>query len=198
MKYSFVLLLVNLIIFSGCNHVTFRRHINANLNDSKSINKGGTFDEQFAISTAEIINAISKNINTKDNSGSIEKLEIETINLKINLLPNNTATLIRNVKFILEKTNSTLLKFDDSGKFVNSATVFALNKFIDTKIALGFKDDLIKNLATNKPETFFIKVSGAFPAGEFFRGTISLEFKASMDVVTCELIPFGLGPSDCF
>lgn len=195
-SYIFIILLG--FIFSHCNHVTFRRNINVNLNDKGDFNQSTSFTKEYSISTTQIVNAVSKNIDAKN--ARIEKLEIKSMKILVDLLPGNTATSIHNVSFTLKKlgTSDVLAKLNDSGKFINSATVYALNKFIEAKILLGFKEDIAKGLATGKLEIYKIEMKGSIPAGQTLKGSISLQIEASMEAVTCELVPFGLGPSECF
>lgn len=198
MKPFCFLIIWSVLIFSNCNYVTFRRNVNVNIDDTRSINQITSFNQKFSISSAPILNAITENIDAS--SARIEKLEIKSMKLVINLLPGNTATSIHNVSFTLAQgftEKKTLISFTDSGKFINAGTVFVLNKFIDGKIALGFKDDISRSLATGKTEFFDIEMKGSIPAGQVLKVSISYQIEASVEAVTCERVPLGLGPSEC-
>lgn len=192
------LILFSILIFSNCNYVTFRRNINVNLNDTGVFNQTSTFGKKYTISTGKIINAVAENINAS--SARIEKLEIKAMKIEVNLLPGNTATSVHNISFTLaqgfsEKKN--LISVNESVKFINTGSVFVLNKFIEGKILLGFKNDLAKSLATGKSEFFDIDMKGSIPAGQLLKCSIQLQIEASVEAVTCEQVPFGLGPSEC-
>ncbi len=192
------LILFSILIFSNCNYVTFRRNINVNLNDTGVFNQTSTFSKKYTISTGKIINAVAENINAS--SARIEKLEIKAMKIEVNLLPGNTATSVHNISFTLaqgfsEKKN--LISVNESVKFINTGSVFVLNKFIEGKILLGFKNDLAKGLATGKSEFFDIDMKGSIPAGQLLKCSIQLQIEASVEAVTCEQVPFGLGPSEC-
>lgn len=195
-----MILLVSLSLFSwSCNYIVMKRHLNINIDDALAFDQGGTFTKEFKISTADIINAVSENVNTK--TGKIEKLEIETIQLAISLAPNNTANSIHNIHVKLGKNwpeeGESLLKFDTTRVPVNRGIVYVANNLIIFKGISAIKKSLAQNLVTGKSTIFSLNMSGVIPAGEAFRGTIKLVLKASMDVETCEKVPLGIGPSEC-
>ncbi len=199
MKYLILVILSSMFLLQNCNYVTFTRHLNVNLDDSKSFSQSGTFKKTYLISTTKIINAITENIDSK--SARIEKLEIESMKLKVSLLPNNTASSIHNIHIRLAKgwseNSQTLVKLDTSRIIVNKAIIYVVNAYLDLKGVGVLKKDLVKNLATGNPQVFELEMQGLIPTGQTFLGNIALELKATMDAVTCEKVPLGLGPSEC-
>ncbi len=198
MKSIFYLILLG-ATWSSCNYVTFHRHINVNVDDVKTFDQAGAFEKTYNISSNKIINAVTEHIDSK--KGRIEKLEIESIKVVVGLLPNNTASSVHNVHVRLGKgwlgEGESLVKLDTSRLSINSAEVFVVNTFMILKGVDILKNELVKNLATGIPQVFELKMTGTIPAGQMFRGSLKLVIKASMDVVTCEQVPFGVGPSDC-
>lgn len=196
---SFIYLILLSATLSSCNYITLRRHINVNVDDVKSFDQTGAFEKIYFINSGKIINAVTENVDTK--SGSIEKLEIESIQITVGLLPNNTASSVHNVHVRLGKgfveEGESLVKLDTSRLSINSATVFLVNNFMIFKGVSILKRELVKNLATGQSQAFELKLAGTIPAGQVFRGSMKLIIKASMDVVTCEKVPIGLGPSEC-
>ncbi|HNR08924.1 MAG TPA: hypothetical protein PKM27_16515 [Saprospiraceae bacterium] len=198
MKSLFFLSLLT-VAWSSCNYITLRRHLNVNVDDVKTYDQSGAFEKSYFINTEKIINAVTENVNTE--GGSIEKLEIESIQITVGLLPNNTASSVHNVHVRLGngfvQAGESLVKLDTSRLPINSATVFLVNNFMIFKGVSILKTELVKKLATGQFEFFELKLAGTIPAGQVFRGSMKLIIKASMDVVTCERVPIGLGPSEC-
>lgn len=196
---SFIYLMLLSATWTSCNYITLRRHINVNVDDVKSFDQAGAFEKSYIISSGKIINAVTENVDTK--GGSIEKLEIESIQITVGLLPNNTASSVHNVHVRLGngfvEVGESLVKLDTSRLPINSATTFLVNSYMIFKGVGILKRELVKNLATRQPEIFELKLAGTIPAGQVFRGSMKLIIKASMDVVTCEKVPIGLGPSEC-
>lgn len=196
---SFIYLILLSATLSSCNYITLRRHINVNVDDVKSFDQTGAFEKIYFINSGKIINAVTENVDTK--SGSIEKLEIESIQITVGLLPNNTTSSVHNVHVRLGKgfveEGESLVKLDTSRLSINSAAVFLVNNFMIFKGVSILKRELVKNLATGQSQVFELKLAGTIPAGQVFQGSMKLIIKASMDVVTCEKVPIGLGPSEC-
>lgn len=183
----------------SCNFVTLHRHINVDLDDNKNFEQTGTFSKTFDFYSHTLINAISENIDAKN--ARIENLQIESLQIAISLNSANTATSIHNVHIKLKSgwgdDGASLVNLDTARISTNKATVFIANTYLVFKGVEKVKEALLKNLVTNVDNHFTLEMSGFFPSGQVFSGNVKLILEATMDAVTCEKVPFGLGPSEC-
>jgi hypothetical protein len=200
MKKLFFGVLTAVLVISGCSYISVERHIMVNLDDVQPFEASNQFDKKFKISTGQIINAITDNIDTKNNP-TIKNLQIEKLQLSISLLPNNSATSLHNIHIRLGKgwptQGETLAKLDTSRVPVNQGLIYAANVFLVLKGVEQVKKGLNDFLVTKQGTEFELDMSGFIPAGQVFRGSIKLILRASFDAVTCEEVPIGFGPSEC-
>lgn len=200
MKKLIFLCLMSVFVLEGCNYIRMKRHLTINIDDTKSFDQSGQIDKLYLLSTGNIINSLEKNINTKE-SVTIENLEIETLQLSIALLPNNTASSLHNIHIKLGKgwsgEGESLVKLDTSRIPVNQGLIYLANSYMIFKGVSAVKKSLTDFLVTKQGTLFELNMSGFVPAGQAFRGSIKLVLKTSFDAITCEKVPIGLGPSEC-
>ncbi|MDZ4708934.1 MAG: hypothetical protein SH818_11095 [Saprospiraceae bacterium] len=203
MNKIILLSLISILVMCGCercfNHAEMRRHINVNLDDMKAFDQSGEIKKEFIFDSKDFINAVTDNIDAKD--ATIENMQIETLQLSVSLAANNTATSLNNLHFKLGQgwgaEGASLLKHDLPFTFVNWATVKVANEFMIFRGVEQVKNGWAKAIASKGVQQFKLEMSAIVPAGTTFRGSIKLILVASMDAVTCELVPYGLGPSEC-
>jgi hypothetical protein len=187
-KNPFLFAILLLMVTIGCNRARFERTINFNLAGSKDINLKSPIAADISITTADLINKIS---DLNATSGTFEKIEIETLQLKIKLLPNNTATGLNNLKIILTDISSTELIHEVKDRFpINQATVLGLNTYIVFKGVDKLKKSLQDVLAGKKLVFLTFKLNANLLPGEELKATVTYEIKGSCNAVTCETVAF--------
>lgn len=199
---SLIALFLFAISISSCNYVQFKRHLEGNIASTLNFNETGTVTKSFKVSTAQFLKKLDQNIDSKD-VADIENIQISDLAMTADLTAGNTATLLKNVRIALVSTVSdTIYKLNEDTQLLNRTNLLLFKGLIDPRagalglVAVKFKIEEAIRKRSNEAGT--LSLSFTLPAGQKLTGVISLSFKVSLDAVTCEQVPFGLGPSECF
>mgnify|MGYP001012908738 CR=1 FL=1 len=178
----------------SCNYVRFTRHLEGRIGDEIFFSSGGQVLQKYFLSATDLVNRLSDNINPS--TSKITNIQISDIRMKVSLSPGNTASILKNINCSVTSLKDTLYSYNSEWKFVESS-VFLVNAYIKN-IGLDLLKSKIEEAIVNKLNTIgYLNLGFTVPSGEKIIGSIKISLTVSMDVITCEKVPFGLGPSEC-
>ncbi len=202
MNFISVLLTTLMLTMAGscCNYVKFKRHIEKNIGDSHTFNAQGNVTKLYYLSLNDLVNYLDQEINSKKTS-NLENFQINNISLSVSRNNENTASYLSNIKGELvgrgNSASSTLFKIDTNHVFTGITNVIKLNAALKLAAVTTLGSTIQDAILKKNLNAISLNIMFTVPPSQKLVADISFACTISMDVTTCELVPFGLGPSEC-
>ena len=193
MKKLIPLILVIALMSSGCEWSKVQVPVDININKTFTVDQTGAYSQSVQVTYYEVMNGL--NI---PSTATVDEVNIESISVKVVVLPNNKATAVK-ISGKLQLGSSSPEVFKDYSASLSAVNEwYGINALIDLGVQ-GLKSKLEGYLKSKDFSSFDINVNGNSSPTEGQRVNIQILLKISgtAKYTTCWLLPFFAGGDKC-
>jgi hypothetical protein len=194
MKKLIPLILIIVLISSGCEYSKLQVPVDINVNKTFTVDQTGAYSESSQITYSEVFGALDIPSNA-----TIDAVNIESISVKVVVLPNNRATAVK-ISGNLQLGNSKPEVFKDYYAPLVGVNLeyVGLNSLIADGVS-GLKTKIEGYLKSQDFSSFSINVNGNSSPTEGQRVNIQILLKitGTAKYTICAYMPFFVGGENC-